>query len=135
MREKAFDEVRELKELAAEVNVLRVKGKKIQLPDDLKLRICRLWKLGVTFAKIRDATQIQSVTIRSWARKFDRTQQKRAFRILNVVSDEPKPSVRALGPADFKEIPLVFRYGQGHATLEILPAQLTPELMRILALC
>ena len=140
MREKAFDADRELKELAAEVSALRVKGRKLQLPEDLKVRICRLWKLGVTFAQIRKATEIQSLTIRGWADLFEKPQQKRAFRVLNVVSDQPRFGETPSAPADSKEeptkeSPLVFRYGQGHATLEILPSQLTSELMRILALC
>jgi hypothetical protein len=135
MRAKAFDADRELKELAAEVSRLRVKGRQLRLPDDLKMRICRLWKSGVTFAKIRKATEIQGVSIRSWAKKIDKPRQKRSFRILNVVSDLPESGENPSSPSSSKETPLVFRYGQGLATLEVLPSQLNPELMRILALC
>jgi hypothetical protein len=135
MRAKAFEADRELKELAAEVSRLRVKGRKLRLPDDLKMRICRLWKSGVTFAKIRKATDIQGVTIRSWAEKIDKPRQKRSFRILNVVSDLPESGENPSSLSSSKETPLVFRYGQGLATLEVLPSQLNPELMRILALC
>ena len=141
MQEKVFEAALKLKELAAEVNALKVKGRKLQLPDDLKLRVCRLRTSGVSFATIRRATEIQSSTIRGWGEKFALPQQDRKFRILKVVSDgsrlvenaEASPTIE---DKSFPKVaPLVFRYGQGHATLEISPDQLTPELMKILALC
>ena len=141
MQEKVFEAALKLKELAAEVNALKIKGRKLQLPDDLKLRVCRLRTSGVSFATIRRATEIQSSTIRGWAEKFALPQQDRKFRVLKVVSDrsglienaEASPTIA--DKSSPKVAPLVFRYGHGHATLEISPEQLTPELMKILALC
>ena len=141
MQEKVFKAALKLKELAAEVNALKVKGRKLQLPDDLKLRVCRLRTSGVSFVAIRRATEIQSSTIRGWADKFELPQQERKFHVLKVVSDESGLTVNAEGGPTVGEkfspkvAPLVFRYGRGYATLEISPEQLTPELMKILALC
>lgn len=141
MRKKASSWNKELGELAAELQALRVKGKNLQVPGDLRSRVRRVWESGVSFAEIHRATGIQSGAIRGWANKCEEPQQERKFRVLNVVSDGSAPPADAAQVTRFgkeystKEVALVFRYERGHAVLEIFPSQLTPELMRVLALC
>jgi hypothetical protein len=138
MEKREFVLKRELEELSLAVCALRVPGKKLLLPDDLKLRVCRLWKSGVSFAEIRRFTRIQSVTIRGWERNRETVLQKRPFQILKIAPDVEKGSVLqtpAQQQENFKSVqkPLVFRYER--VVLEIVASQLTADLMRILVQC
>ena len=128
-----------LKKLGEEVEAFRVAGRKLQLPNDLKVRICKHWHDGVSLAVLRKATGISDTRIRIWSKKLDTAQSKKSFRVFQVENNsEHKFAI----PTQFQkqqlnnsQAPLLFRYADGRAVLEIQPSQLTPELMRILALC
>lgn len=128
-----------LKKLGEEVDAFRIPGRKLQLPNDLKVRICKHWRDGVSLAVLRKVTGITDTRIRIWSKKIDTAQSKKSFRVFQV---ENNTDNRISIPSQFQkqqpnnsQAPLLFRYADGRAVLEIQAAQLTPELMRILALC
>ena len=128
-----------LKKLGEEVDAFRIPGRKLQLPNDLKVRICKHWRDGVSLAVLRKVTGITDTRIRIWSKKIESAQSKKSFRVFQVENNsEHKFAV----PMQFQakklnnfQAPLLFRYAEGRAVLEIQAAQLTPELMRILTLC
>ena len=129
----------ELNEVCEAVLELRSNGQNLRLRDDLKIRICRLWESGVSLSKIRKKSGVQSSTVYCWAKNFNITAKQRSFRVLTVLNADA-PDYKEQGKSTSRELvssekPLVFRYAQGHAVLEIPASQLTPELMRLLTLC
>lgn len=128
-----------LKKLGEEVDAFRIPGRKLQLPNDLKVRICKHWRDGVSLAVLRKVTGISDTRIRIWTKKNESAPSKKSFRVFQV---ENNTDNRISIPLQFQtkklnnfQAPLLFRYAEGRAVLEIQAAQLTPELMRILTLC
>jgi hypothetical protein len=98
----------------------------LMLPEDLKLRICRLHQTGTTFAQIRRVTGVQSTSIRAWTKKGKSGSMIRPFKIVTVeerqAEDQPSETV-------------TFRFASGKVTMEVALSALSPQLLRVLTSC
>ncbi len=125
------NQILELQRLSKEVNSLRTPGTKTLLPEDLKLRILRLWKSGVTFAEIRRATGVQPGSLRNWQAKTKIEPISRPLSILSVVECKDasiEKEERSLSTVKFQ-------YAQGKVTVEVPIAALSPDLLARLTAC
>lgn len=116
----------ELESLGEEIQKLREPGRHLRLPEDLKIRICRLHKAGATCAQIRRATGVQGVSIKTWMKKCAPVLLSRPFRVVTV-----EEGIAAVAPVKM----LTFRFAAGKVTVEIATSELTPELVRVLTTC
>ena len=93
----------------------------------------------VSLAVLPKATGISDARIRIWSKKLDSARSKKSFRVFQVDNNTDNriliPSGCQKQQLNNSQAPLLFRYADGRAGLEIQAAQLTPELMCILALC
>lgn len=116
----------ELESLGEEIRKLREPARHLRMPEDLKIRICRLHKAGATSAQIRRATGVQPVSLKTWMKKCAPAVLSRPFRVVTV-----QENVAAVPPVKM----LTFRLAAGKVTVEVATSELTPELMRILTSC
>lgn len=116
----------ELEVLGAQIQKLRQPGMLLILPDDLKVRLCRLRQSGVSFSDIRRVTGVQANSIKAWAKKMPPV-TSRPFRVVTVSEEcreaEPTASV------------LTFRFASGKVTVDVPVSALSSELLRALTSC
>jgi hypothetical protein len=110
----------ELELIACEIKKLRIPGRKLSLPEDLKCRLCKLYEAGVSLSVIRSATGVQGVSLKSWMKTSSRV-EPRPFRVLQVV-DAP-PALEGMA---------TFRYGEKKVTVDIPLAFLSAEIVKVL---
>jgi hypothetical protein len=116
----------ELACLAEEIRNLREPGKYLRMPDDMKVRICRLQQAGISTSAIRRATGVNPASIKSWSRTRQPTLMPRPFRVVTV-EEEPCAT-----PASQT---LTFRFASGKVTVDVAVAALSPELLQVLTSC
>lgn len=110
----------ELELIACEIKKLRIPGKKLSLPEDLKWRLCKLYEAGVSLSAIRGATGVQGVSLKGWM-KASPSSKPRPFRVLQVVEAPPA----LVGSA-------TFRYEEKKVTVDIPMAFLSAEVLKVL---
>jgi hypothetical protein len=117
----------ELEVVAADVRSLRDGRTYLQLPEDLKTRLCRLWKSGVSAAQIRKETGVQAVSLKQWSEKLSAASQTtKKVSILKVV-----PSARSNRVTQT----LKFQYAEGRVFVEVPIEALSQELLQRLTSC
>jgi hypothetical protein len=116
----------ELACLAEEIRNLRVPGKYLRMPDNLKVRICRLQQAGISPSAIRRATGVNPASIRSWSKTRQLALMPRPFRVVTV---EEQPIATPASQT------LTFRFASGEVTVDVALSALSPELLRVLTSC
>jgi len=116
----------ELKALGSEVQSLREPGKHLCLPEDLKVRICRVHQAGVTFGEIRRFTGVQSGSVKTWMKQMAPASMARPFHIVRVEEESALPQSAQT---------LTFRFESGKVTVDVAASALSPELLRVLTSC
>lgn len=116
----------ELESLGKEIHGLREPGRHLRLPEDLKVRMCRLHQAGVALGEIRRVTGVQSGSVKAWTKKSASASMPRPFRIVKVEEESalPQPSQA-----------VTFRFASGKVTVEVAVSALSPELLRVLTSC
>lgn len=112
--------ISELDLIACEIKKLRIPGRKLILPEDLKWRLCKLYEGGVSLGAIRGATGVQGVSLKSWM-KTSSNAKTRPFRVLKVVDAPPALEGTA-----------TFRYDEKKVTVDIPIAFLSAEFLKVL---
>lgn len=110
----------ELDLIACEIKKLRVPGRKLSLPEDLKCRLCKLYESGVSLGSIRSATGVQGVSLKSWMKTSPHA-KTRPFRVLKVVDAPPALEGTA-----------TFRYQEKKVTVDIPLAFLSTDVLKVL---
>lgn len=115
-----------LKALAVEIAAVRVPGRRARLPEDLKVRACRLRDEGLSTREVCHATGICSASLENWMKRFARPQEKRAFKILHVAPQLTSPASQQL---------VTFRYADGKITADVPAGLLSLDLIRMMTSC
>jgi hypothetical protein len=112
--------ISELDLIACEIKKLRVPGRKLSLPEDLKWRLCKLYESGVSLSAIRGATGVQGVSLKGWMKASPKV-KTRPFRVLKVVDAPPAPEGTA-----------TFRYEEKKVTVDIPLSFLSIDVLKVL---
>ena len=116
----------ELERLAEEIRKLRVPGKYLKLPDDLKVRICGLQQAGISPGVIQRATGVQPGSLKAWSKTCKPALMPRPFRIVTIEEDtKTTPATHTL----------TFRFASGKVTADVPVSALSPELLQVLISC
>jgi transposase-like protein len=116
----------ELECLAEEIRKLRVPGRNLRLPDDLKFRIVGLRQAGMSIGAICRATGIQPASLQAWSQRCRPEMMPRPFRVVTLEEDsETTPASQTL----------IFRFASGKVTVDVPVSALSPELLRVLISC
>jgi hypothetical protein len=116
----------ELNAVAKEVSALKIEGKHLRLPDDLKKRIVELWKTGIPLITLCRTIGVQTNSVRTWTRQFSKKDSETLpFRIMTV---EP--------PRTNNKPPFItFKFNLRNVTVDVEVSLLSEQLISWLTNC